>query len=57
MLQGLIQIDALSFSCWEKKEKKKKKKEKQRGAFFPVLEARHTLLAVVSGIFVVVRCN
>jgi hypothetical protein len=41
----------------EEERKEKKTKEKQLGAFFPGLEARHTLLAVLGGVLVAVRCN
>jgi hypothetical protein len=34
-----------------------KKKENLPGAFFPGLEGRHTLLAVLGGIFTAVRYN
>jgi hypothetical protein len=39
----------------ERKRKKKRKREKQPGGFFP--KARHSLLDVLRGIFMAVRCN
>jgi hypothetical protein len=39
------------------RRKIKKERVKHPGAFFLGLEARHTLLAVLGGIFVAVRCN
>jgi hypothetical protein len=40
-----------------KKRKRKKRNEKQLEAFFPGPEARYALLAMLGGIFEVVRCN
>jgi hypothetical protein len=39
------------------RRKKKREREKQQRTFFTGPKARHTLLAVLGGIFVAVRCN
>jgi hypothetical protein len=53
MSQSLILIDVLSSACWEKK----KKKEMAEVSATPHPRARHTLLAVLHGIFAAVRWN
>jgi hypothetical protein len=44
----------MSSACWEKKKKNKKEREMAQG-LFPTTE--FVLLAVLPGIFTVVRCN
>jgi hypothetical protein len=56
-VQDIAEFDSDRCSVFCLLGEEKKRERNSHRAFFPGLEARHTLLPVLHGIFVAVRCN